>query len=354
MKKILYIIPRFVVGGAEMLLLHTVTELQKIGEYEIVVAAVRAGGELEAKFISAGVRTFVASRGGIIFGAFFTWLRLRRFTRDFAPDIIHSHVFSADFMTRFLPRGRARWISTQHNGRELYSSLRRLVLRHILRRADRVIAVSGGVRDFCVTDLHILASRILLVINGVPTEKYRCLAQARLTAPFNLISVGRLSAQKNHSLLLHALAKLRNYDWTLNIYGEGDMRLELEFMAQSLKIADRVFFPGNVMNVAEVYCAADFVVQTSYFEGMSLVIMEAMAAGRTIVATRAAGEGIITDGVDGILVGDEDCDGLGEVLADLFGNPVRARTLAERAASNADNFSFSHTLAVLRKIYEDE
>jgi len=355
MKKILYIIPRFTIGGAEMMLLQTVLELKKSGGYEIVMAAVRAGGELEKKFVDAGVKTFVASRAGFVFGPLLTWWRLSRLVREFAPQVIHSHVFSADFTARFLPRKNSKifWISTQHNGRELYSSFRRTILKFVLRAADQVIAVSPEVRDFCASCLDVPVARLRLIINGVPIENYRCPNLPRFSSPFRLVNVGRLISQKNHALLLSALSELKKYDWILHIYGEGELRTQLEMLTRSLKISDRVVFFGNTEKIAQVFCTADLVVQTSDFEGMSLVLLEAMAAGRTIVATEAAGKGIIANGVDGILVGTGDRVALREVLVYLFENPNKAQKMAIQAAQKAHNFTFAHTIAALKHIYQN-
>ena len=155
--KILQLIPRFTVGGAERLALEYAKRLPAFG-FSVTVASVRGGGELvedyrllfepesQSRRQTTDYRLLVGEDGWV-FAFFHTLKRLRAYVREGQPDIIHTHIFSSDVAGYLLKRWfpQIKWISAQHNVARQHSWWRQLVLRHILRRADRVIAVSPRV-----------------------------------------------------------------------------------------------------------------------------------------------------------------------------------------------------------------
>lgn len=108
---------------------------------------------------------------------------------------------------------------------------------------------------------------------------------ARRRDPPHLIATGRMVAQKNYGLLLHALAEPALQGCKLTILGDGPDRADLCALAESLCVAGRVAMPGYVANVSERLREADLFVLSSTYEGLPAVAIEALAAGLPVVAT---------------------------------------------------------------------
>lgn len=178
-------------------------------------------------------------------------------------------------------------------------------------------------------------------IDDVGNVTDRCAGQ-KLT----LLTVGRLQAVKNQALLIRVLSKLRAVDprWRLIIVGEGPKRRELETLARELRLEDHVSMPGDVLHGPQLwatYDQADVFALTSVSEGTPKVVLEAMARGCPVVASRVGG---IPTAVEheqrGLLFESGDVDGLAAALTRM----ARDRSLRERCQREAWAFSRLHTL----------
>ncbi len=349
--KILYIIPRFTTGGAERLVLQYATHFQKQGQ-EVVVASTVGGGELVNEFKKLNIQVFPAGEKSF-FGLCKNYFYLKRLKKTFKPDIIHTHVFSADFLGYFLRRG-VHWISTQHNvGRE-YSVLRKIILRFILRKTRQVIAVSGAVERFCLEDLKLVENKVKIVLNGIAVEEWLSVETDNLLVDKKLCLgvIGRLEKQKGHEYLLRALSQV-NFDWILYIYGVGSLESDLKKLALDLKIADKIVWQG-VKNILLEIKNIDVVVQPSLWEGLSLVIMEAMAAGRLVIASEAAGQELITDQVDGFLFKTGDSIELRNLLDHVDKHQEKMKAVANTASKKAQKeFGIEKNIREIAEIYEN-
>jgi glycosyltransferase involved in cell wall biosynthesis len=153
-----------------------------------------------------------------------------------------------------------------------------------------------------------------------------------------IVSVGRLVPQKNQALAVRALAHVPAA--TLVIVGEGPLADELKGEAADAGVADRVVFAGLRPDARAILGAADVVVLPSVWEGLPLVALEALAAGRPIVATAVRGlRELLTDEVDALLVEANDEHALAKALRRLLTDPGLARRLGENAHARASDFS---------------
>ncbi|PIQ97124.1 MAG: hypothetical protein COV67_05905, partial [Nitrospinae bacterium CG11_big_fil_rev_8_21_14_0_20_56_8] len=276
---ILHIIPRFTTGGAERLVLRYVRYQQAAG-MRVSVASVRGEGELIASFEREGVEALALC-------GLSAWLHLRKFIRDEQIDIIHSHVFSSDVIAFFLKRSypKVTWISTEHNVAKENSPLRQRIIRRILPAADKVIAVSPAVYQSCLAVFRVPRERCLLIENGIDLSEWEQSESIMRRTPVHLASIGRLTEQKGQTYLLEALAELRHLDWKLTLLGDGPEHEKLRGLVRVLGLAPQVFFAGVEQHIESRMKHIDIVVQPSLWEGRSLVIMEAMAAGRLVIAS---------------------------------------------------------------------
>lgn len=346
-KKILYLIPRFTTGGAEMLVLQYAKHFKQAG-FDVAVASVVGGGELVKEFEKAGITVLVSQNKTLG-----SWRKLKKFYCQYSPDIVHSHVFSADLAGYLLVRKKTKWISTQHNVGNEHSSLRQMILQFILKKTNKIVAVSEAVEDFCKQDLK-LKNNIVLIKNGIETKKWLALSSDILnTNKLKLATIGRLEKQKNHEFLFQSLSGLET-DWELNIFGAGSLEKSLKKLASDLKITEKIKWQGIKTNLITELKNIDVVIQPSLWEGMSLVIMEAMTAERLVITSQTAGRGLIENNKTGVLLDDFNEKKWLEVLNKISVQKDWARNLARQGREYAkNNFDIAKHLEDLEKIYHD-
>ena len=152
-----------------------------------------------------------------------------------------------------------------------------------------------------------------------------------------IVSVGRLDANKNHEMMIRAFAELKDKypEYTLTIYGDGELRQFLENLINQLGISQRVFLPGVIPDVAEQIERAALFLMTSYSEGVSNALIEALASGLPVISTDVPSGGtveLITDGMNGLIIPVGDRQALERAMDKLLGDTQYAERLGSEAA----------------------
>ncbi|MES1933790.1 group 1 glycosyl transferase [Salinisphaera shabanensis T35B1] len=166
--------------------------------------------------------------------------------------------------------------------------------RHFYAQADALASVSDGVGQDLVRIVGVRAQQVETLSNPVVSTRLAERAARVVThpwlaagAPLLVVAVGRLSPEKNHALLLRALARLRTSrpDVRLAILGEGSERAHLEALRDELGLTDCVLMPGWIDNPHAWMARAALVASSSNWEGLPTVVIEALACGSPVVAT---------------------------------------------------------------------
>lgn len=350
--KILHLIPRFTAGGAEQMVLSYARFLREQG-VTIAVGSVVGGGEMEDKFRKIGVEIFVGRKRGLV-NFYRNYTRLRQCYGGQA-EIIHSHVFSADVMGFLLAKKlKIKWVSTQHNVETNAPIWRKLIWKIILRYADKVIAVSDSVYDFCLSEWRLPKEKLILIKNGIELEPWFMVSavEPQAAPQLRLATIGRLERQKGHEILLRALAELK-IDWHLDVFGDGSLKKGLTDLAVCLGINNRIAWRGVVLDMPLELKNIDVVVQPSLWEGMSLVVMEAMASGRVVIASESAAVGLIENNKTGLIVKIDDSNTLTRAIESVASDRAHARLLSASARHCAkENFDVEKNITSLKKVYE--
>jgi glycosyltransferase involved in cell wall biosynthesis len=264
--------------------------------------------------------------------------------------VIHlhvSHVWS-DVVTTFVALlGRRPLVSHFHmdtppSGRWglVFVLYKKLLLGWLLRRAGTVIALSEEQAELLTARYRVPAERIRIIPNGVSAEFFDDATATDSAgvatgepAPFRLLFVGRLAAQKDLPLLL-STAQILGPQVTVDIVGDGELRREITELAAALP-SGRAHLWGTLSGAPLLarYREADAFVMTSQREGMPLALLEAMAAGLPIVAGDVQGLREFVGGV-GLLVGDRTAAGFADQIRRLIEDPALRKKLS-RASSAA-------------------
>lgn len=356
--------------GADLVCLYITEGMSAVG-WEVEVIVPRSGplvGRLEAAgasvtFIDPLVLRRADLRGmrALVFPL--TWManlwRLRRFARHRRFDIVHTN--TAPAMAGY---PLARWTSARHvvKVQEFFWQPPRLVrlLERRLTKADRVVCISNGIRDQFTTPP--LRDRCVVVHLGVDV-----VTETAPVAPFtsptvSIVCVGRINVWKGQEVLLDAVALVRDRLPPVEVRIVGDVyasehhyRERLEAQVQRLGLQDVVHFLGERRDALEIVARSDvFVMPSRQPEPFGLALVEAMALGRPVIATDAAGPSdIVTDGLDGVLVPLADAAALGEALVRVITDPGASRRMGEQAALRARDFPVAKLVDSLRLLYEE-
>ncbi|MGH7264257.1 MAG: glycosyltransferase family 4 protein, partial [Candidatus Rokuibacteriota bacterium] len=286
---------------------------------------------------------------------------LRRLVRAQGIELVHAHLTHDHWLTAVALAGSpARLVRTVH--------LRRAVRRDavsrwlVWRRTSAVIAVSAGIAD-ALRAAGVAPERITVVPGAVDVERFRpdrdgaaARAQLGLGAGPVVGCVARLTPGRGHELLLHAVDRLRSRVPTarLVLVGRGEARPAIEALVRRLGLDDRVVFAGyRGDDLPDMLAAMDcFVLLGSGSEESCRAVLEAMAAGRPVVAARVGAlPETVAEGRTGWLV-DGDPDRVAERLAALLLDPDRARTMGEAGRRDAvTRFSQARRAAAVERVY---
>lgn len=222
------------------------------------------------------------------------------------------------------------------------------------RWVDRTLTNSDEGRDALMRAERLPSDRIAVLANGVDVERFADIAPPlRRGGPVRIGAVANLRPVKRLDLLIRAAVEVRKRfdNIQVAIAGDGPQRGELGKLASDLGVSECVQFHGAVSNVPEFLASLDVAVLCSDSEGMSNAILEYMAAGRAIVATRVgANDTLIRDGVDGFLVMPGSELPLAEAMLRVVSDPMLARSVGQSARQRAVE-SFSRVAACRR--FED-
>jgi len=233
-------------------------------------------------------------------------------------------------------------------------------LRALAAGVGRYVAVSRDIALRLVERMRWPAEKIDVVYNAVRLDRFASTETSALRAELTagrerpvVLTVARLDEQKGHPVLIRAAAELP--DAVFALAGEGPDRAALEAQAASLGLADRVVFLGHRTDVPELLAACDVFALPSLFEGSSLAVLEAMAAGRAVVSSAIGGtDELIADGENGLLVPPGDPTALAAALRRLLGDAGLRASLASGARARvARDFSPATMCERTTGIYEE-
>lgn len=259
--------------------------------------------------------------------------KVRGFFKRERPEVIVSFMSSASIYACLcgIGLGIPVVISERNSPEYEVPDKAHAILRHIAYHfATGAIFQTEQARDYFFKRL-----RVNSVVIPNPVRDDLPIAD-RQNVKREIVTLGRLDPQKNHKMLLSAFAVfLKAYpDYTLKIYGRGVLKYELEKIAESLNISDKVILHNPIDNVHEEIKTASMFVLSSDYEGISNALLECMAMGLPCISTDCpcgGSRGLIEDGVNGLLVPVGDAAAFCRAMERVAGDNVLANKLGEKA-----------------------
>ena len=193
-----------------------------------------------------------------------------------------------------------------------------------------------------------------MVINyGLDLERFVNLPSADWQEPLRFLMVGRLVRQKSQITALQALNNLKDYPWHLTIVGEGIEKNNLQAFVQKNNLQDRIEFVEPLTGVEQYYLQADVFLMPSLWEGLGIVVMEAMSSGRLVLASDTTGlKEIVQDKKTGYLAQSENISDWEEKIKYIFENKTEGKNLAKNAQKYAkENFGVDRMVKKYDELY---
>ncbi len=360
-------------GGGERLAQQIATNLDS-SRFETTLCVSRWRHEEQheaalAELRDAGVRFLGLKRGSRL--QLGPWRELIAYMREWRADILHTHKFGSNAWGALIaPRARVPvFVAHEHTWSYEGQPHRKLIDRRLIaRRADAFVAVSREDRRRMIEVERIPAAKVRFIPNGIPDPpppdpSHDVRAELAIAPGQPVIgAVATLRPQKALDVLIRAIPRLREAIPSIRVLvvGGGDGPTEpeprrLREVARDLGVEESLSFLGARTDVPDLLCAFDIAVLSSDYEGSPLSIMEYMAAGKPVVATRVGGApDLVEDGVTGLLVDPQDPDGLAAAIASLLGDPARAAAMGKAGRERQRReFSIEATTRRVEALYQE-
>jgi len=365
--KILHVIPSLKKGGAERLVLDICTEFNNLKK-EVEVRLLNFIDENEFAYLSNNINRVVVNAQVIpsISGRDkITISEYQEYIKKFNPDIIHSHLFEAEIVSREVIFPKVAYVTHLHDNMPQFMNLspkiffnkerftnyyEKLKMLKNYRKCDNhFIAISKDTHDYFIKNLPGDLHRITLMPNAIDLERFT------RKVPLNnfpdkegivrLVSTGGLVDKKNQIFLVDVINILnkKGIDVYLEILGEGPNRDKIQAKINKSGLQDRITLKGNINNVEDYMHKAHIYVHPATYEPFGLVLLEAMAAGLPCVALDGRGNRDITiDGENGFLVKEPSP----ALFADRITQLINDRDLYLKISNNAIDSSKQYDIKV--------
>lgn len=344
MKKLLFYIDSMQMGGANRVMANLTEYFSSLCYSVILVNDIRTPEGIGEYPISSKVkRLFIMDKtdnGNRIGKNINRIKKLRKLLKEEKPDVAISFMGPPNGRLLIASIGlKTKVIVSVRNDpyREYGKGIRKRIANMLFHLADGCVFQT---KDAAAYFDKRIRRKSQIILNPVREEFYSI---KRQTNPQNIISVGRLFPQKNHALLIQAFAQVADKypKEKLIIYGEGELRSELQDLITELNLQDRVILPGQSTNIPQILSNTKVFVLSSDYEGMPNALMEAMAAGVPVIATDCPCGGsrtLIENSDQGILVACGNVEHFANALQNVLGDDELRKRMSTEGKMRAEKF----------------
>lgn len=354
--RILHIIPSLEIGGAERLTFNICCDLDAREGIEVGLITFRNTNQFGEKdfikHVPADIKLSLTGRN------VFNVTQLQSAIESFKPDIIHSHLFEAEIVSRFCNYPQAKWFSHFHDNmpqlanwtwKSLPSKERitnafekhTLFKRYQANGGNNFIAISKDAEHYA-QDVIPRSSRLFYLKNAIDFDLfYSPVKLIDTNQSVHLINVGSFQPKKNQQFLIDVMKYLidHNFSCALSFLGDGKERENVEEKSRNLGVDGVISFKGNVTKVQDYVQQADIYVHAAYYEPFGLVLLEAMAAGLPVVSVHGGGNAdIIDNDQNGYILDGQDVEDFANHIIKLAQNPELYERIAKAGQATARQY----------------
>lgn len=357
--KILHFITTIERGGAENHL-QSLIEKQISNNYSILVIYLKGNPYWQSYFEDNGVKVLKHKN-------IFQFISI---IKKHKIQVVHAHLQVPEILSSiahlFFPKFKL--VFSRHNdaySRFLPKGLNPIFYQIISKKASKIICISKNVFDFCKNNLGLNKDKLQIIYYGISRETYapsniddtqfkKLNKEFKLKDEFIIGTVARLHPQKSLHTLINAFKTFSKQvpNSKLFIVGEGHLESELKSLVSDLEIIDKVIFTGKRSEIPVFYKIFDVFVLSSIYEGLGLVLLEAMAAEKPIIGTNA---GAIPDIISncGIIVEKENPNAISKELIKLYKNPDLVQQMTKKGVNDIkEKFTLERMYLQTDQIYK--
>lgn len=351
--KILQVITSLHIGGAEKLIVDIVPRLIDKGHTVDVVLFDGSITNFIEELTKYNCKIFRFSNGGSAYNPLYI-LKLRKIITNY--DIIHTHNTSPQLFVAIANICKKKVLcTTEHNtsNRRRSWSWYKPIDRWMYNQYSCTICISDKAQENIEVFLPNLKTQIRTIYNGIDVAKFHNATSDETLAKrkFTIAMVAGFRPQKDQDTLIKAMALLPRTNTELWLVGDGERKSTLMQLTQELGLEDNIKFLGIKSNIPEILHAADVIVMSSHYEGLSLSSIEGMSVNKPFIASNVDGLHEIVKGY-GVLVEHENAEALAAEITKLMDNHKYYQQIAAKCYERAQQFDISKTVDGYLNIYK--
>ena len=372
MLKILHIIPTLAKGGAERLVLDICNQLSKTNQVEVKLVIFRNEVKYDISDYTFQLKVIPSKISlSLIRKAKFEISELEGFISEYKPDIIHSHLFEAELISRTLDYPSANWFSHCHDNmiqmrqfnlstlfnKSYFTNFyekKYLFKRYKINQGTQFIAISNHTSHYFnkIQSLY----KVSLLNNAIDVNRYTRSSELikSNSEEIRVVNIGSFVKKKNQAFLIDIILRLNKMGIRTKTYflGDGPTRNEVEEKAKLLGVSDQCFFEGNVDKVEHYLWNADVYIHTATYEPLGLVILEAMASGLPVFSLDGRGNrDLMVQGKNGYIFQEENAEMFAEKIIELINDSEKYKEISSFAKEFSQQFDIKNYCDKLVQIY---
>lgn len=339
--KVAIVLPYFGLGGAETMVsrLASNINLNEIDVEVICIYGESQNNRLENSIVNKGVKIkyIGKSKGFSISAVYKLWKELS----SYQPTVVHTHLSACVYCAPWILGHKVKMLHTIHSTPKYELIKPKKKIMSFMYRIGKAVPVAISKEiQYMMMEEYKLKNKTELIYNPVDVDKFY--KDNERHEGICLVTAGRLSKEKNQKLLIDAIKVLcQEYkNLSLTILGDGPLKNELENYVKDKGLIDIIHLEGNVANVEDYLSKSDIFVLSSTYEGLPLVILEAMAAKLPVISTDVGGiRDIVTN--NGLLVESENINAFVKALKKLIDDKELREELGNNSFKNVQLFDSS-------------
>ncbi len=370
--KILHIIPNLRKGGAERLVTDIVRELSKREGVAVKLILLYDKIEYNIENIQDKVHIIPSSVSLSL------WKKnkintdeLQAFIEELKPDIIHSHLYEAEIVSRSCFYPKAKWFSHCHSNMKQFENFSLKTLfskqkltnyyekKYLFKRYKKnggthFIAIGNDTQKYFEKTAK--PYPITKITNAIDYNKFYKPKEIQENQQIVITNTGSFVNKKNQAFILEIAKELKakNIDFIINLLGDGVNRKPLIEKNEELQLSKNVLFHGNVNNVEEFLWKSDIYLHSATYEPLGLVLLEAMAAGLPVITLDGKGNrDLIEQGKNGYMIYEQNPELFAQTIIDLWNDKEKYSEISTYAQEYAKQYDIKEYVEKLLGLYRE-